>query len=48
MSLGPPGPAVFRHVVEHVRDLAGCLYGRRISVVGEPGFACGLLGAYQA
>ncbi len=29
MMLGPPGPAVFRHFVEHVRDLAGCLYGRR-------------------
>ncbi len=27
--LGPPGPAVFRHFIEHVRDLAGCLYGRR-------------------
>jgi len=24
-----PGPALFRHFVEHVRDLAGCLYGRR-------------------
>jgi dihydrofolate reductase len=29
MLLGPPGPAVFRHFVEHVRNLAGCLYGRR-------------------
>jgi dihydrofolate reductase len=29
MVLGPPGPAVSRHFVEHVRDLAGCLYGRR-------------------
>jgi dihydrofolate reductase len=28
MVLGPPGPAVFRHFVEHVRELAGCLYGR--------------------
>jgi len=27
--LGPPGPAVFRHFVEHVRNLAGCVYGRR-------------------
>jgi dihydrofolate reductase len=27
--LGPPGPALFRHFVEHVRDLAGCVYGRR-------------------
>jgi len=29
MALGPPDPAVFRHFVEHVRGLAGCLYGRR-------------------
>jgi len=29
MVLGPPGPGVFRHFVEHVRGLAGCLYGRR-------------------
>lgn len=28
-SLGPPGPAVFRHFIEHVRGLAGCVYGRR-------------------
>jgi dihydrofolate reductase len=28
-ELGPPGPAVFRHFIEHVRDLAGCIYGRR-------------------
>jgi dihydrofolate reductase len=27
--LGPPGPSVFRHFVDHMRDLAGCLYGRR-------------------
>jgi dihydrofolate reductase len=27
--LGPPGPALFRHFMEHVRDLAGCVYGRR-------------------
>jgi len=25
----PPGPALFRHFVEHVRDLAGSVYGRR-------------------
>jgi dihydrofolate reductase len=25
-----PGPALFRHFVEHVRDLAGCVYGRRV------------------
>ena len=24
-----PSPALFRHFVEHVRDLAGCVYGRR-------------------
>jgi dihydrofolate reductase len=29
MALGPPGARVFRHFVEHVRGLAGCLYGRR-------------------
>jgi dihydrofolate reductase len=29
MVLGPPGPALFRHFMEHVRDLAGCVYGRR-------------------
>jgi len=27
--LGPPGPSVFRHFVEHVRNLAGIVYGRR-------------------
>jgi dihydrofolate reductase len=25
----PPGPALFRHFLEHVRDLAGSVYGRR-------------------
>ena len=25
-----PGPALFRHFVEHVRDLAGSVYGRRM------------------
>ena len=25
-----PGPALFRHWIEHVRDLAGSVYGRRI------------------
>jgi dihydrofolate reductase len=25
-----PGPALFRHFTEHVRDLAGMVYGRRI------------------
>ena len=29
MKLGPPGPALYRHFMEHVRDLAGCVYGRR-------------------
>ena len=24
-----PGPALFRHFVEHVRELAGIVYGRR-------------------
>jgi len=30
LELGPPRPALSRHFLEHVRDLAGCLYGRRI------------------
>jgi dihydrofolate reductase len=25
-----PGPALFRHWIEHVRDLAGSIYGRRM------------------
>ena len=29
LAMGPPGPALSRHFVEHVRDLAGCVYGRR-------------------
>jgi dihydrofolate reductase len=29
MALGPPGAALARHFTEHVRDLAGCVYGRR-------------------
>jgi dihydrofolate reductase len=29
LNLGRPGPALFRHFVEHVRDLAGLVYGRR-------------------
>jgi dihydrofolate reductase len=29
MLLGPPGPALSRHFADHVRDLAGCVYGRR-------------------
>jgi dihydrofolate reductase len=30
LKLGPPGPTAFRHFLEHVRGLAGCLYGRRL------------------
>jgi len=30
MEIPPPGPALFRHWTEHVRDLAGSLYGRRM------------------
>jgi dihydrofolate reductase len=29
-DLPPPGPALHRHFNDHVRGLAGCLYGRRI------------------
>ena len=29
MALGPPDPSVFRHFAEHVRGLAGMVYGRR-------------------
>ena len=29
LELGPPGPAVARHFLEHVRELAGIVYGRR-------------------
>lgn len=29
MALGPPSPALSRHFAEHMRDLAGCVYGRR-------------------
>jgi hypothetical protein len=29
LEMGPPGPALSRHFVEYVRDLAGCVYGRR-------------------
>ena len=29
MVLGPPGPALMRHFLEHVRNLAGIVYGRR-------------------
>ncbi len=30
LELPPPGAALGRHFTEHVRALAGCLYGRRI------------------
>ena len=29
MKLGPPGAGVFRHFIEHMRELSGCVYGRR-------------------
>ena len=29
LEIGPPGPALSRHFVEHVRELVGCVYGRR-------------------
>src|SRR5271154_2140197 len=28
MKLGPPTPAAFRHFVDHMRGLTGCIYGR--------------------
>ncbi|HVX41354.1 MAG TPA: dihydrofolate reductase family protein [Gemmatimonadaceae bacterium] len=30
LTLPPPGATLGRHFTDHVRDLAGCLYGRRI------------------
>jgi hypothetical protein len=30
LELGPPRPALSRHFLEHVRNLTGCLYGRRM------------------
>jgi dihydrofolate reductase len=30
LELGPPGPALSRHFLARVRDLTGCLYGRRM------------------
>jgi dihydrofolate reductase len=30
LTIPAPGPIVFRHFVEHVAGLSGCLYGRRI------------------
>jgi dihydrofolate reductase len=29
MELGPPSTGLSRHFLEHVRELAGCVYGRR-------------------
>ena len=29
-ELGPPDPSAFRHFMEHVRDLTGMVYGRRM------------------
>jgi dihydrofolate reductase len=29
-ELGPPGPVVFRHFIDHVRGLTGMVYGRRM------------------
>lgn len=28
LKLGPPAPSVFRHFLDHVRGLSGCIYGR--------------------
>ena len=30
LELGPPGPVVSRHFLEHMRDLKGIVYGRRM------------------
>ena len=30
LAMGPPGPSAFRHFIEHVRDLTGMVYGRRM------------------
>lgn len=30
LKLGPPAPSAFRHFVDHVRGLTGCIYGRRL------------------
>jgi dihydrofolate reductase len=30
LAMPPPGPALFRHFTEHMRDLAGSVYGRRM------------------
>ena len=28
LKLGPPAPSAFRHFIEHMRGLTGCIYGR--------------------
>jgi dihydrofolate reductase len=44
-----PGPALFRHFVERVRDAAGCVYGRRTYEImrywdeDQPGWGAGEL-----
>jgi dihydrofolate reductase len=30
MEFGPPDPVLFRHFIEDVRSVAGCVYGRRM------------------
>lgn len=30
LEIPPPGAALFRHFTDHVRQMSGCLYGRRI------------------
>ena len=30
LEMGPPGPALSRHFMEHVRNLTGSVYGRRM------------------
>ena len=30
LEMQPPGPALFRHFYEQVRDLTGSVYGRRM------------------
>jgi dihydrofolate reductase len=30
LKMGPPGPALFRYFIEHVRGLTGMVYGRRM------------------
>ncbi len=30
LEMRPPGPSLFRHFIDHVRDLTGFVYGRRM------------------